>query len=63
MAAPSPRTTRCGAAEVVGSRLYTLTVLPRVTETNTLPPAAAMETRLSSELLAALTDGIVHWPS
>ena len=42
---------------------YTLTVLPWVTETKTRPPAAAMETRSASELLAALTVGIVHWPS
>ena len=46
-----------------GLTVYTLTVLPRVTETNTLPFAAASATRSLLELFAVGTDGIVHCPS
>ena len=60
MASPSPRTNRCGAADDPGLSWYTLTVLPRVTEMKTEPPAAASATRSSLELLAVGTAGMVH---
>ncbi len=63
MASLSPRTSRRGAADELGSIRYTLTVLPRTTETKTAPPAAARETRLLFELLAGCTVGVAHWPS
>ena len=63
MASPSPLTSRCGAAEVPGLTVYTLTVLPRVTETKTEPFAAASATRSLFELFAVGTAGIVHCPS
>ena len=53
---------RCGAAEDAGSIRKMRTVLPCVMETSTLPPAAAMETRFSSEAFDALIGGRFHCP-
>ena len=56
---------RAGAARPTspGLTVYTLTVLPRVTETKTEPFAAASATRSLFELFAVGTEGIVHCPS
>ena len=48
---------------VPGLTVYTLTALPRVTETKTEPFAAARATRSLFELFDVGTEGIVHCPS